>query len=37
LPEEFTALYVGPARQIHFEQQADRVRYGGEKDEAEND
>ena len=37
LPEEFTALYTGPARQIHFEQRADRVRYGGEKGEAEDD
>ena len=37
LPEEFTALYTGPARQIHFEQRADRVRYGGEKDGEKND
>ena len=37
LPEEFTALYIGPSRQIHFEQRADRVRYGGEKDGGKND
>lgn len=30
LGEEFTGHYTGPARQIHFENEADRKRYGGE-------
>jgi len=30
LGPEFTSHYTGPARQIHFENEADRKRYGGE-------
>tara|TARA_B100000795_G_scaffold262367_1_gene240221 strand:- start:1789 stop:3465 length:1677 start_codon:yes stop_codon:yes gene_type:complete len=29
LPPEITAKYTGPARQIHFEREEDRIRYGG--------
>lgn len=29
LPVGFTEKYTGPARQIHFEREEDRIRYGG--------
>ena len=35
LPEDFTAKYTGPARQIHFERKADRLRFGGPEEAAE--
>lgn len=32
LSTDFTRLYTGPARQIHFEREEDRVRYGDQPD-----
>ncbi|MGB1082641.1 MAG: sulfatase/phosphatase domain-containing protein, partial [Alphaproteobacteria bacterium] len=37
LPLKFTEKYLGKARQIHFEDPADRQRYGGEAPEAKED
>lgn len=31
LSEDFTLKYTGPARQIHFEREADRIKFGGMK------
>ena len=37
LPLKFTEKYLGKARQIHFEDPADRQRYGGEAPEPKED